>query len=98
MHQTISPAILHWGTPVITISITNEDGTTNLAPMSSAWWLHQHCMLGLAAQSQNTINLQRTKQCVLNLPSDNMAGQINALVKTTGRPDVSHFKPAVGYR
>lgn len=98
MHQTISPAILYWGTPVIIISTTNEDGTTNLAPMSSAWWLHQRCMLGLAAQSQTTINLQRTKHCVLNLPSDTMVAQINALAKTTGRPDLSPFKQAAGYR
>ena len=55
-------------------------------------------MLGLAAQSQTTINLQRTKQCVLNLPSDAMVAQINALAKTTGREDMSPFKTAAGYR
>ena len=98
MHQTIDPAILYWGSAVIIISTTNPDGTTNLAPMSSAWWLGQRCMLGLAAQSQTTINLQRTKQCVLNLPSDAMVAQINALAKTTGREDMSPFKTAAGYR
>ncbi len=54
-------------------------------------------MLGLASQSQTTINLQRTKQCVLNLPSDTMVAQINALAKTTGRQDLSPFKIAAGY-
>lgn len=54
-------------------------------------------MLGLAAQSQTTINLQRTKQCVLNLPSDEMVTHINALAKTTGRQDLSPFKTAAGY-
>ena len=97
MHQTINPAILYWGSTVIIISTTNPDGTTNLAPMSSAWWLRQRCMLGLAAASQTTINLQRTKQCVLNLPSDTMVAQVNALAKTTGRPDMSPFKIAAGY-
>ncbi|KAF6233206.1 hypothetical protein HO173_008495 [Letharia columbiana] len=72
MHQTIDPAILYWESAVIIISTTNHDGTTHLAPTSSAWWLSQRCMLGLAAQSQTTINLQRSKQCVLNLPSDTM--------------------------
>ena len=75
----------------------NLDGTTNLAPMSSAWWLGQRCMLGLAAESQTTINLQRTKQCVLNLPSDTMVAPINALAKTTGRQDMSPFKTAADY-
>ena len=98
MHQTINPAILYWGTTIIIVSTINADGTTNLAPMSSAWWLGQSCMLGLAAQSQTTINLQRTKQCVLNLPSDTMVAQINALAKTTGRQDMSPFKTAAGYR
>ena len=97
MHQIIDPAILYWGSTVIIISTTNPDGTTNLAPMSSAWWLRQRCMLGLAAASQTTINLQRTKQCVLNLPSDTMVAQVNALAKTTGRPDMSPFKIAAGY-
>ena len=97
MHQTIRPAILYWGSAVIIISTTNPDGTTNLAPMSSAWWLGQRCMLGLAGQSQTTINLQRTKQCILNLPSDAMVAQINALAKTTGRQDMSPFKMAAGY-
>ena len=55
-------------------------------------------MLGLASQSQTTMNLQRTKQCVLNLPSDDMVAQINALAKTTGRQDMSPFKIAAGYR
>ena len=38
MHQTIEPAILYFGTPVVLISTLNEDGSPNLAPMSSAWW------------------------------------------------------------
>ena len=98
MHQAIDPAILYWGSVVIIVSTTNPDGTMNLAPMSSAWWLGHHCMLGLAAESQTTMNLQRTKQCVLNMPCDTMAPQINALAKTTGRQDLSPFKTAAGYR
>ena len=82
--QTISPPIFYWGTPVVLITTENEDGTSNIAPMSSAWWLGNRCMLGLGAISQTTINLIRTKQCVLNLASDNMAGAVNALAKTTG--------------
>ena len=97
MHQTISPAILYWSTPVIIISTTNEDGTTNFASMSSAWWLRQRCMLGLSSQSQTTRNLQRSKQCVLNMPSDSMVTQVNALAKTSGRHDLSPFKKAAGY-
>ena len=73
MHQVTQPAILYFGTPVVLISTVNEDGTFNLAPMSSAWWLGQRCVLGLAAASKTTQNLIRTGECVLNLPSDAMA-------------------------
>lgn len=54
-------------------------------------------MLGLAAGSQTTLNLQRTHECVLNLASDDMVAAVNRLAKTTGRPDMSAFKHATGY-
>src|SRR5580704_2526100 len=37
--RTIEPKIPYFGTPVALISSLNEDGTTNLAPMSSFWAL-----------------------------------------------------------
>lgn len=97
MHTTMSPAILYWGSIVVLISTENEDGTTNVAPISSAWWLGHRCMLGLAAASQTTINLLRTKQCVLNLPSSSMGDTINALACVTGTETVPPGKAARGY-
>src|ERR1700726_3189225 len=67
--QVIEPAILYFGTPVVLIGSTNEDGSANLAPMSSAWWVGWRCMLGLARNSKSTENMIRTGECVLNLPS-----------------------------
>ena len=55
-------------------------------------------MLGLGAISQSTINLIRTKQCVLNLASDNMNGAINALARTTGSPEILTAQPGEGYK
>ncbi|KAF8857872.1 hypothetical protein BDZ45DRAFT_714705 [Acephala macrosclerotiorum] len=98
MHSTISPAILYWGSIVVLITTENEDGTPNIAPVSSAWWLGHRCMLGLDASSKTTINLQRTKQCVLNVASDSMGDHINALAKTTGVGPVSASKKSRGYR
>ena len=34
MHQSITPAILYLGTPVVLVSTVNENGSYNLAPMS----------------------------------------------------------------
>jgi flavin reductase (DIM6/NTAB) family NADH-FMN oxidoreductase RutF len=98
MQATISPAIFYWGTCVVLITTENEDGTHNIAPMSSAWWLGNRCMLGLAARSHTTTNLLRTRQCVLNLPSDDMKTAVNALARTTGTPDVATAEPHTGYK
>lgn len=70
-HVVAEPNILYFGTPVVLISTVNEDGTHNLAPMSSAFWLGWRGVLGIASASQTTRNLLRTGECVLNLPSIN---------------------------
>jgi flavin reductase (DIM6/NTAB) family NADH-FMN oxidoreductase RutF len=97
-HATISPAIFYWGTPGVLITTQNPDGTSNIAPMSSTWWLGNRCMLGLGTISQSTTNLIRTKQCLLNLASDNMTGAINALARTTGSPEILTAQPGEGYK
>lgn len=97
-HAVISPAILYWGTPVVIIASENEDGSSNLAPMSSAWWLGHSCMLGLDSESKTTGNILRTGQCVLNLPDDSQALAINLLSGTTGANPVSASKRSRDYR
>jgi flavin reductase (DIM6/NTAB) family NADH-FMN oxidoreductase RutF len=68
-HARIEPGILYFGTPVVLISTLNEDGSPNLAPMSSAFWLGWRAMLGLGGRSKTTQNMLRTGECVLNLPA-----------------------------
>lgn len=97
-HLTIEPNILYLGTPVVLISTLNEDGTANIAPMSSAWWLGWRCMLGLDASSKTTENLIRTGECVLNLPSVGEVGAVNRLACLTGSDPVPAGKQARGYR
>jgi flavin reductase (DIM6/NTAB) family NADH-FMN oxidoreductase RutF len=43
MHIASEPSILYFGTPVVLISTVNEDGSHNLAPMSSVFWLGWRC-------------------------------------------------------
>ena len=95
---TTDPPILYFGTPVVLISTLNEDSTPNLAPMSSAWWLGHSCVLGLAAVSKTTENLLRTGECVLNLPSADLAGHVDRLALTTGSDPVPGGKVRRGYR
>jgi flavin reductase (DIM6/NTAB) family NADH-FMN oxidoreductase RutF len=94
----IDPAILYFGTPVVLIGSTNEDGSHNLAPMSSAWWVGWRCMLGLARNSKTTENMIRTSQCVLNLTSANLVAAVDRLARTTGSDPVPPGKLYRGYR
>ncbi|MFT4096989.1 MAG: flavin reductase family protein [Rhodoblastus sp.] len=97
MHRQQNPAILYFGTPVVLVSTLNEDGSANLAPMSSIFWLGWRCMIGLAAQSKTTQNIIRTGECVLNLPDDTMTGAVNRLALTTGSDPVPTGKATRGY-
>jgi flavin reductase (DIM6/NTAB) family NADH-FMN oxidoreductase RutF len=98
MHVASEPAILYFGTPVVLISTVNEDGSPNLAPMSSAFWLGWRCMLGLGARSKTAQNLVRSGECVLNLPSADLVGAVDRLALTTGADPVPERKAAAGYR
>lgn len=98
MHKVSEPAILYFGTPVVLISTLNENGSYNVAPMSSVFWLGWRCIIGLSAFSKTTENLIRTKQCVLNLPSVREVTSVNRLALTTGTNPVPAGKQLKGYR
>lgn len=98
MHKTIEPTILYFGTPVALISTLNPDGSANLAPMSSAWWLGWSCMLGLGQMGQTSDNLIRTRECVINLPSEEQVTLVDRLALTTGKNPVPELKLKWGYR
>jgi flavin reductase (DIM6/NTAB) family NADH-FMN oxidoreductase RutF len=98
MHKTIEPGILYFGTPVVLISTINEDGTYNLSPMSSAFWLGWRCILGLGASSKTPQNMRRTRECVLNLPSVDLVSAVNRLALTTASSPVPEVKIRRGYR
>ena len=96
-HVTTEPAILYFGTPVVLISTQNEDGSANLAPMSSAFQLGWRGILGLSAVSKTTENMIRTGQCVLNLASVDNVAAVNRLACLTGSNPVPAAKVAKGY-
>jgi flavin reductase (DIM6/NTAB) family NADH-FMN oxidoreductase RutF len=97
MHRVVPLKVLYFGTPVVLISSRNEDGSANLAPMSSAWWLGQTCVLGLAETSQTAANLHRERECVLNLPSSALVDAVDEIALLTARRDVPPHKVDRGY-
>lgn len=98
MHKSSEPSILYFGTPVVLISSENENGTYNLAPISSAFWLGWRCIIGIGANTKTAQNLNRKKECVINLPSVNEAGIVNRLAMLTGCDPVPARKLEKGYR
>lgn len=97
MHQLSESSILYFGTPVVLISTTNPDGTNNLAPISSIFWLGWRAIIGISTFSKTTENIRRTGECVLNLPSVHQAAAVNRLALTTGTFPVPAGKAQKGY-
>jgi flavin reductase (DIM6/NTAB) family NADH-FMN oxidoreductase RutF len=93
-HVPVAPKILYFGTPVVLISTENPDGTANLAPISSAWALGKHVVIGVGRGGQTLDNLERTGECVLNLPSPELWQAVERLAPLTGKNPVPPYKAA----
>lgn len=93
-HVAITPTILYFGTPVVLLSTENDDGSPNLAPISSAWALGHTIVMGLGAEGQTAYNLARRPQLVINVPGPHLWRQTEALASVTGRFPVPDSKPA----
>lgn len=90
--KTIEPKILYFGTPVALISSLNEDGSTNLAPMSSFWALGWTLVLGLLDETKTAENMERHRECVVNLPSPDLWQRVEKLAPLTGKNPVPEIK------
>lgn len=90
--RTIEPKILYFGTPVALVSSLNEDGSTNLAPISSFWALGWTLMLGLLEETKTADNFRRHMECVVNLPTPEMWQRVEKLAPLTGKNPVPKLK------
>jgi flavin reductase (DIM6/NTAB) family NADH-FMN oxidoreductase RutF len=91
-HLAITPSILYFGTPVVLLTTENEDGSANLAPMSSAWALDQVVVLGLGAQGHTARNLTVRPDLVINLPGPRQWAAVERLAPLTGSDPVPPHK------
>jgi flavin reductase (DIM6/NTAB) family NADH-FMN oxidoreductase RutF len=90
-HQRIWPSILYFGTPIALITTMNIDGTANIGPMSSAWALGYTVVMGWESTAHTFANLQRERECVINLPGPDLVEQVEVLAPLTGRdPPAPH--------
>ena len=97
-HLTIEPSILYVGTPVALLSTLNEDGTVNLAPMSSAWALGDVVVLGVGVGGQTAINLQARPEVVINYPSPDQWQAVERLAPLTAATPIPPHKQARFHR
>lgn len=84
-HQSIQPKILYFGTPVALVTTLSPDGNTNIGPTSSVWALGQTVVMGWAVKAQTLDNLDRERECVINLPGPELMDRVEALASLTGR-------------
>ncbi len=91
-HMNVKPSILYFGTPVVLISSLDKDGNANLSPMSSAWALGYHVVLGLATSGKTYENLEATRELTLNFPDKDMWESVEGLAPLTGKNPVPPFK------
>jgi flavin reductase (DIM6/NTAB) family NADH-FMN oxidoreductase RutF len=90
--RTIEPKILYFGSPVALVSSMNEDGTTDLAPISSFWALGWTLVLGLLVETKTADNVARHAECVVNIPSPEMWESVERLAPLTGKNPVPELK------
>jgi flavin reductase (DIM6/NTAB) family NADH-FMN oxidoreductase RutF len=90
--RTIEPNILYFGTPVALISSLNEDGTTDLAPISSFWALGWTLVLGLLTGTKTADNLKVGSGCVVNIPGPDLWQHVERLAPLTAKNPVPQLK------
>jgi flavin reductase (DIM6/NTAB) family NADH-FMN oxidoreductase RutF len=84
--------MLYFGTPVALISSLNEDGATNLAPMSSFRALGWTLALGVLDETKTAKNLARHPECVVNIPSPELWKNVEELAPLTGNNPIPETK------
>ncbi|RDI39907.1 flavin reductase family protein [Falsibacillus pallidus] len=95
--KEIHPKVMYYGTPVVLLNTLNEDGTTNISPISSSWALGKNIILGIGLGGKAIENLERHKECTLNLPDPSLWGKVEKIASYTGKLEVPNFKKEIGF-
>ncbi|WP_068504144.1 flavin reductase family protein [Paenibacillus kribbensis] len=95
--KTIKPSILYYGTPVILLNTLNEDGTTNISPISSSWALGDCLVLGIGIGGKAFENMKRHPECAINVPGPSMWENVERLAPYTGKHPVPTEKEQNGF-
>lgn len=95
--KEIKPKIMYYGTPTLLLNTLNDDGTTNISPMSSSWALGDCIVLGVGLGGQAIENLRSHKECVINLPHPDLWKNVEKISSFTGKKDIPQGKKDIGF-
>lgn len=95
--KEIKPKIMYYGTPTLLLNTLNEDGSTNISPMSSSWALGDCIVLGIGLGGKAIKNLRRHNECVINLPSPNLWRNVEKISSFTGMREIPQYKKEIGF-
>ena len=84
MPQILLPEMICGKNPIVIISTRNPDCSINLAVCSDLYQSAEHFIITLPSESQTIGNLLSAKDCVLNIPTQELAPAIIRLMRTTG--------------
>lgn len=88
---------MYYGSSTFLLSTLNEDGTTNISPMSSSWALGNYIVLGVGLGGKAIENLERIKECVINLPGPDLWEHVERISSYSGKKNVPPLKKQLGF-
>ncbi|MEC1923139.1 hypothetical protein JS609_00580 [Bacillus subtilis] len=95
--KEIKPKIMYYGTSTFLLTTLNEDGTTNISPMSSSWALGHYIILGVGLGGKAIDNLERHKECVINLPGPDLWENVERISSYSGKKSIPPLKKQLGF-
>ncbi|WP_456279989.1 flavin reductase family protein [Bacillus sp. K7] len=94
--KEIKPKIMYYGSSTFFLTTLNEDDTTN-SPMSSSWALGNYIVLGVGLGGKAIENLERHKECVINLPGPELWENVERISSYSGKKNIPPLKKKLGF-
>ncbi|WP_439241674.1 MULTISPECIES: flavin reductase family protein [unclassified Lonepinella] len=95
MHQTIPMQTFYYGFPVVLLTTCDEQGHSNISPISSSWCLGDNIVIGLGTCGKAFENLQVCPEAVLNLPDNTMFQRVESIAPFTGKAEIPKHKQGI---
>lgn len=90
---------LYYGFPVALLSTYDPNSQqTNITPVSSAWSLGAHMVLGVGLGGKCLDNLTEGSRFIASLPTPEIWESVEKIADTTGLADIPEWKQQMGYR